>query len=111
MKDTVEKLVSHSLYVCHSILAEIENKEKQLAEIIRFAHKMRFIILISSIFVALTAVHGSFINPYPRFKSFSDGGNPGDALYLTEYIEKGDIETVKFCCVFPFILLVYSNDL
>lgn len=56
---------------------------------------MRFIFLISFILVAVTAVHGSFINPYPRFKLYDDSGDPGNALYLTEYIEKGDIETVN----------------
>lgn len=70
---------------------------------------MRFIFLFSFILVTLTAVRGSFINPYPRFKSYNDGGNPGDALYLTEYIEKGDIETVNLlwfsieCYIFSYI--------
>lgn len=41
-----------------------------------------------------TIISGSFVNPYPRYKLFCDGGDPGDALYLTKYIESGDIETV-----------------
>uniref|UniRef100_A0A1L8EID7 Carboxypeptidase n=1 Tax=Haematobia irritans TaxID=7368 RepID=A0A1L8EID7_HAEIR len=28
----------------------------------------------------------SFINPYPRFKAFNDGGNPGEPLFLTPLI-------------------------
>lgn len=57
--------------------------------------KMHLIWLFYSISVFFTVISASFINPYPRFKSSNDGGDPGDALYLTEYIEKGDIETVN----------------
>lgn len=63
---------------------------------IHFSLKMRLIFLFFIIFLAFTVISGSFVNPYPRFSSFNDGGNPGDALYLTKYIENGDIETVHF---------------
>lgn len=56
---------------------------------------MRFILLICNISVISTVISGSFVNPYPRYKLFSDDGDPGEALYLTKYIEKGDIETVS----------------
>lgn len=54
---------------------------------------MRFYLLFCNISVIFTIISGSFINPYPRFKLFKDDGDPGDALYLTKYIESGDIET------------------
>lgn len=53
---------------------------------------MRSICLITIIF---TVVNGSFINPYPRHKLYKDGGDPGEPLYLTSYIESGDIEKVS----------------
>lgn len=56
---------------------------------------MRLFSIFFSVFITLTGINGSFMNPYPRFKFFSDGGNPGDALYLTKYIENGDIEKVS----------------
>lgn len=55
---------------------------------------MRYILLFCNISVMFTIISGSFVNPYPRYKLFCDGGDPGDALYLTKYIESGDIETV-----------------
>lgn len=46
--------------------------------------------------IAIAMADGSFINSmYPRFKHFRDDGDPGEALYLTEYIEKNDIENVS----------------
>lgn len=56
---------------------------------------MRSISLISLIAVILTVVDGSFINQYPRFKLQKDDGDPGEPLYLTKYIESGDIQTVN----------------
>lgn len=44
--------------------------------------------------MVLTIVSGVFVNPYPRYNLFRDDGDPGEALYLTKYIESGDIETV-----------------
>lgn len=63
---------------------------------------MRSILLLLSFAVTYTAISGSFINPYPRYKSYYDGGDSGEALYLTPYIEKGDIETVKLTWFFWF---------
>lgn len=60
---------------------------------------MRFILLILNFAVTYTVIGGSFVNPYPRFKLYNDGENPGDALYLTKYIENGDIETVNKTCL------------
>lgn len=56
---------------------------------------MRVFLLFCAISVISTNVSGSFLNPYPEIKFFSDYGDSGDALYLTEYIENGDIETVS----------------
>lgn len=53
-------------------------------------HKMKLILLICSISVIFTIIDGSISEDQ------SDDGNPGDALYLTKYIESGDIETVSF---------------
>lgn len=44
---------------------------------------MRYILQICSISVIFTSIRSSFLMD-----------DPGDALYLTEYIERGDIETV-----------------
>lgn len=32
---------------------------------------------------------------YPKFKKYSDGGDAGEALFLTTFIEKGDIEKAR----------------
>lgn len=56
---------------------------------------MRLLFKLFGVLVALSYINASFINPYPRFESYNDGGNPGEALYLTKYIENGDIETVR----------------
>lgn len=53
---------------------------------------MRLILLC----VIFGICSGTFINPYPRFQLYNDDGNPGEALYLTKYIESGDIETVSW---------------
>lgn len=37
----------------------------------------------------------SFINPYPRFKHYNDGDDPGEALYLTDIIAKDPLEAQK----------------
>lgn len=57
---------------------------------------MRLILFFFNFSITFCVISGSFVNPYPRFKSFHDGGDPGDALYLTKYIESGDIETVNY---------------
>ncbi|XP_031635891.1 venom serine carboxypeptidase-like [Contarinia nasturtii] len=56
---------------------------------------MRSLLLIISITVVVNVIRGTFINRYPRYKSYSDGGDPGQALYLTKYIENGDIDTAR----------------
>lgn len=56
---------------------------------------MRLILLFYNISVIFTVISGSFVNPYPKYKLFSDDGDPGEALYLTKYIENGDIEMVS----------------
>lgn len=71
---------------------------------------MRLIFLIISSIIAFAIVDASFVNPYPRFTAFRDGGDPGEALYLTKYIESGDLELVRnlifffFCSLLLFIL-------
>lgn len=60
--------------------------------------KMRFILLICNIAVFFTVISATFFNPYPKYELFSDGEDPGDALYLTDYIENGEIE--KVCLIF-----------
>jgi len=49
-------------------------------------------LLLITIAIGVVQCH---FYPYPRFKSFSDNGDPGKALYLTEYIEKGEFELAK----------------
>lgn len=34
-------------------------------------------------------------NPYPRYSEYYDGGDAGEPLFLTEYIEKGEFELAK----------------
>lgn len=59
---------------------------------------MRLFLLACIAFAfAIAIADGSFISSmYPRFKHYHDGEDPGDALYLTEYIEKNDIEHVSW---------------
>lgn len=49
--------------------------------------------------VALASIGASFVNPYPRYAKYEDDGDPGDPLYLTKYIESGDLELVSFLLV------------
>lgn len=51
---------------------------------------MFFVLLTLSIGV----VQCSF-NPYPRYSEFSDGGDTGEPIFLTEYIEKGQFDLAK----------------
>lgn len=55
--------------------------------------KLTLILLISSI----TVITASFINPYPRFKhhKLTLEDDPGEALYLTPYLEQGKIEIAR----------------
>lgn len=74
---------------------------------------MRSILILFSISVIFTVV-SSFINPYPRFKFYKDDSDPGEPLYLTPYIENGDIETVWYSILiyvlryFPFLKVNFS---
>lgn len=55
-------------------------------------------LLLCSIVVLITPTYTakrSFINPYPRFKHYHDGGDPGEALYLTDIIAKDPLEAQK----------------
>lgn len=52
---------------------------------------MKFIIFIL-ISLSLSLAWASFINIYPRYKHYDDGGDPGQPLYLTPYIENGKLE-------------------
>lgn len=45
--------------------------------------------------VAIATIEATFVNPYPRFARFEDDGDPGEALYLTKYIESGNLEFVS----------------
>lgn len=59
---------------------------------------MRKILIFFLISAIYTIAEGSFINSmYPRYKLYTDNEDPGEPLYLTKYIEKGDIETVSYC--------------
>lgn len=56
---------------------------------------MRFILIVFSVLVLLFArINCSLIDSYPCYELLNDDGDPGEALYLTKYIESGDIETV-----------------
>lgn len=66
---------------------------------------MHFILLFSMVLFA-TAKSSSFINPYPEIKPFRDGGDPGEPLFLTKYIENGDIKTVRFQFSFDTFLRI-----
>lgn len=61
---------------------------------------MRLIVVIVNISVLFAVTSGLFLNPYPQPKYFSDDGDPGEALYLTKYIESGDIETVRIQTIY-----------
>ncbi|KAJ6644320.1 Venom serine carboxypeptidase [Pseudolycoriella hygida] len=52
-------------------------------------------LLIVSLLAVLVGVSQCTVNPYPRFKEYSDGGDTGEPLFLTEYIENGRIELAK----------------
>lgn len=60
--------------------------------------KMRIVLLFVFVLVLYisTTVNSAFLNPYPPIVSFSDNGDPGEALYLTKYIYNGDYQTVRF---------------
>lgn len=41
--------------------------------------------------------HNGFMNSYPRFREFNDGGNPGEPLYLTPLIRNKSIPRAQIC--------------
>ncbi len=51
-------------------------------------------MLLLAFTVLISVVQCSF-NPYPRYSEYSDGGDTGEPVFLTEYIEKGEIELAK----------------
>ena len=61
-----------------------------------------YLSLVSdSIWVIFIIISGSFANPYPIHESFSDNNESlGEPLYLTKYIENGNIEMVCTCLNF-----------
>lgn len=62
---------------------------------------MHFGTVIFCVVLLAFCAESSFINPYPRYKAYFDNGDPGEPLYLTKYIESGDLETVFnfFICI------------
>lgn len=63
--------------------------------------EFKFLIL----FAVLIGAVQCFINPYPRYSEYYDGGDTGDAVFLTEYIERGQFELAKN------LSLVNHNDM
>lgn len=62
---------------------------------------MSFLFKVCNILVIFTIVECSFFNPYRQLRYYSDDDDPGEPLYLTEYIESGDIEKVHFyLCIY-----------
>lgn len=62
---------------------------------------MRQIVLLiaCATITIICDVDASFVNPYPRFKAYYDNNDPGEPLYLTKYIESGNVELVPlFSC-------------
>lgn len=57
---------------------------------------MRLILLVFTSTIVLTTIGANFVNPYPRYAKYQDDGDPGEPLYLTKYIESGDLELVSF---------------
>lgn len=51
-------------------------------------------MLVLLLTVLIGVVHCSF-NPYPRYSEYYDGGDTGDPVFLTEYIETGQFELAK----------------
>lgn len=47
------------------------------------------------LFLSLIAYSNCLINPYRRYRPYTDGGDPGDPLYLTDLIRKGKLEDAK----------------
>lgn len=56
--------------------------------------KLLCIGLVVTVFL-ICSVSASFINPYPRFKAYHDNGDPGEALYLTDLINKQQFDKAK----------------
>lgn len=90
-----EQLVWHSVATATVWAAHF--KWKLNSEVlVRIVKNMRFIILsVMPMLAALAAIEASFINPYPRYVKRQDSGDPGEALYLTKYIESGELELVS----------------
>lgn len=51
------------------------------------------------VLISPSSAKRSFINPYPRYKHYVDGDDPGDALYLTDIIAKDPLEAQKLAKV------------
>lgn len=65
---------------------------------------MNFIFAFSYILVIFTTIECLKIESQLRNKNFPEDDDPGEALYLTKYIEDGDIETVHFICFISFFI-------
>lgn len=76
---------------------EVKKKNIEKSQIM-----MRLILSVSLVILASVFVDGSFVNPYPRYKVYHDSNDPGDALYLTKYIESGDVELVRYKNIYKF---------
>lgn len=68
----------------------------------RYTHltKKQFTMRIANIIQVLAVIIGlstvlAFRNPYPRYKAFHDGGDPGEPLFLTDLIKAGDLEKAR----------------
>lgn len=71
-----------------------------------------FLIISCAIILIICDVDASFVNPYPRYKAYRDNNDPGEPLYLTKYIESGNVELVSFVCFsYCFSFDFHGHDL
>lgn len=74
------------------------NKRRKLSYLLKFVahlHSNRMMHLLwMSLIIFIINSTDLFVSSYLKSKMFNDDGDPGDALYLTKYIEKEDIKTV-----------------
>lgn len=51
----------------------------------------------------------SFVNPYPRFKFYSDGVDPGEPLFLTPLINDASLPKEKVQKLLAFLVLSFME--
>lgn len=80
-----------SISTLSALVNLVQRKSSLVNNIVSIMENLK-LALILTVFIGV--VQCSF-NPYPRYSEYYDGGDTGDPIFLTEYIESGQFELAK----------------